>query len=165
MPFASSGKIYKCKYWDSPAKKNLSSGRHKGYYQTCGSKECLGKPYKDPIVNDKKRCSKLSICEHCNKPYTRTSFRQKWCAECVPNERFRAIMRRYKISYTEFNKMLSLIKGICPICLKREATMVDHDHSTGKVRGIICSHCNTAPHLVEDEDALLRAKDYLNVHK
>jgi len=35
-----------------------------------------------------------------------------------------------------------LMKQMCQICNKRKGCEFDHDHSTGKLRGVICSGCN-----------------------
>lgn len=43
---------------------------------------------------------------------------------------------------------------------------VDHDHSTGKVRGLLCNNCNTAIALLnEDPDRMESAKEYVRKHK
>lgn len=57
MPFKPSGKLFKCKYCDKPAKINYYGIKrlHKGYLRTCGSKECLNRQYSDRYVNNKKR--------------------------------------------------------------------------------------------------------------
>lgn len=64
-------------------------------------------------------------------------------------------------------------KGYCKTCGKEECItasfrdpevsrkVVDHDHKTGRVRGVICNGCNMALHLVENEERLQRALDYL----
>ena len=50
----------------------------------------------------------------------------------------------------------------CPICLIRAATVTDHDHATGIVRGRLCPQCNTGIGLLGDErDRLARAILYL----
>jgi len=59
-------------------------------------------------------------------------------------------IRRYGITLSEYDKMLSDQNGVCKICgsgdSKRSGQylMVDHCHSTGKVRGLLCSPCNSA---------------------
>ena len=51
---------------------------------------------------------------------------------------------------------------ICPICQDKRAEHVDHDHETGRVRGILCFACNAALGQMRDRpDALRRAADYL----
>lgn len=48
-------RVRKCKYCDKLAAINrTAAGRHKGYYRTCGSPECIVRQYSDPAVNVKK---------------------------------------------------------------------------------------------------------------
>jgi hypothetical protein len=57
--------------------------------------------------------------------------------------------------------------GKCAVCGKlnnegRRRLAVDHDHKTGKVRGLLCGNCNTALGLVkEDPEILSLLADYL----
>ena len=48
--------------------------------------------------------------------------------------------------------MLDFQKGVCAICKKTarngKRLEVDHDHVTGKVRGLLCRNCNVAVGLV-----------------
>lgn len=48
------------------------------------------------------------------------------------------ITRRYGIDIATFEQMPKRQKGKCALCGKRRAIHVDHDHATGKVRGILC---------------------------
>ncbi len=61
--------------------------------------------------------------------------------------------------------MEGLIKeqgGVCAICLTGKPEHVDHDHRTGKVRGILCFNCNGGLGQMRDRvDVLLAAVDYL----
>jgi hypothetical protein len=63
------------------------------------------------------------------------------------------------------------VDGRCEICGKSDAQngkllAVDHDHETGKLRGLLCGQCNTVLGLVKDEPAvLLRAAEYLRGHR
>lgn len=79
--------------------------------------------------------------------------------------------RRHKIyglTEEEFLLMKSSQNGSCAICgssqeqgLKRELD-VDHCHSTGEIRGLLCNNCNRGiGHLQDDPDILLRAYEYL----
>lgn len=58
--------------------------------------------------------------------------------------------RRYGITRDQFNAALDAHGGGCGICgkwLDRKAprkTHVDHDHKTGRVRGVLCMQCNTS---------------------
>lgn len=68
----------------------------------------------------------------------------------------------YGISLSDWNKMYDSQNGLCKICKKRQATETDHDHNTGKVRGILCKTCNVGIGFFQDDAAMLRAAlDYL----
>lgn len=50
----------------------------------------------------------------------------------------------------------------CPICLKRDADVWDHDHGTDEVRGRICGFCTRGMGcFFDDLEAMQRAIDYL----
>ena len=59
--------------------------------------------------------------------------------------------------------------GLCPICRKRPAVHVDHDHKTDKVRAILCEMCNGGlgqfkDSLEDDIGVMERAMEYLVAH-
>ena len=72
--------------------------------------------------------------------------------------------RKLGYSYAE---MLATQEGRCAICLQPDSGRmrngrpmdfhVDHNHTTGKVRALLCHHCNTALGGFRDSPALLRA--------
>jgi hypothetical protein len=165
MPFKKSDINYKCRWCDKPAKHNIVKGVNKGYCSTCGSKECLKKQYKDQAVNQKKKYRNRQIierCKHCKELFIKESYNQKWCNICVPDKAARAIIQRYGISHPEYLEMLK-INLKCPICWRKlDNPIIDHDHKTGKIRGMICQHCNTSLNVIEDKDKLKRALNYLN---
>lgn len=83
-------------------------------------------------------------------------------------EREDNIMRKqYGISTEQFAELLEFQGGGCAICAKpieniRRRMNIDHDHETNKVRGILCTGCNTGlGHLGDNIDGLKRALYYL----
>jgi hypothetical protein len=44
----------------------------------------------------------------------------------------------------DFERMLAEQNGLCAICCEAPAVHVDHDHETGRVRGLLCFNCNGA---------------------
>jgi len=71
-----------------------------------------------------------------------------------------------------FSELLLKQNNVCAICSNPETSKryrslsVDHDHSTGKIRGLLCSNCNRALGLLKDDILVLKkAIDYLNENK
>lgn len=84
-------------------------------------------------------------------------------------ERYANLLRRYGLSADMYDKMYDKFDGGCWICLTGLAQIgqpaskgpyVDHDHASGKVRGLLCPRCN---HLVHgfDEGLMERVKQYV----
>lgn len=74
--------------------------------------------------------------------------------------------RRYGITKDIYYKMLEAQYWCCRICLSPikddKRTHIDHDHSTNKVRSLLCGNCNSGLGLLKDSKFLLsRAKAYL----
>ena len=62
--------------------------------------------------------------------------------------------------------------GLCHICggqgeqNKRPGLVMDHNHTTGKLRSLICSHCNVGLGMFKENPILLRAAiAYLKEHE
>ena len=63
--------------------------------------------------------------------------------------RSRHLKSNYNITIKDFNKMLEEQEYCCAICGTKDPGgngrfHVDHNHCTGKVRGLLCHHCNTS---------------------
>ena len=76
----------------------------------------------------------------------------------------------YGISIADYEEMLTDQSGRCAICgvlpLPDRNLHVDHDHATGRVRGLLCRRCNTSlGQFDEDEQRLRRAAQYLEEHR
>lgn len=58
----------------------------------------------------------------------------------------------YNLSIEDFNNLLELQGNVCAICKKESNDLVvDHCHTTNKVRGILCQHCNRALGMLQDD--------------
>jgi hypothetical protein len=76
--------------------------------------------------------------------------------------RNRHLNRAYGISDEVFQQMVVDQGGRCLICRRKRKLCVDHCHTTGKVRGLLCQPCNKGiGALRDDPELVLRAAEYL----
>jgi hypothetical protein len=73
-----------------------------------------------------------------------------------------ALRKNHGITLEEWDRILESQGGHCAVCDRRceddgRRLSVDHDHATGKIRGILCSRHNIALGQCEDESAQLAA--------
>jgi len=77
--------------------------------------------------------------------------------------------KRYKITKQQYEAKAKQQNGVCAICgcpqpetnKKTNKLTVDHNHKTGKVRGLLCTKCNLKLGCIEDAEFVKRAKIYL----
>lgn len=61
--------------------------------------------------------------------------------------------------------MLSEQNGRCANCAKESKLVVDHSHTTGRVRQLLCNKCNTGLGAFEDDALRMRnAVAYVHLH-
>lgn len=105
-------------------------------------------------------------------PATYSARAQKVYRKLRPNEFKGYDLKRYfGISAEEYQEMHNAQGGLCMICRKPEtavirgklaALAVDHCHTKGRVRGLLCSQCNTGLGCFKDDPAALRrAAEYI----
>lgn len=77
------------------------------------------------------------------------------------------IKRRYKLAPEKITEFLGAQDYKCAICqvpFLKEGELyrfvIDHDHNTGKVRGLLCSACNTGLGQFEDDPKIIRNAFY-----
>lgn len=81
------------------------------------------------------------------------------------------LQRNYGITLEDYDDMLLDQKGVCAICGTDDPKgkgrfHVDHCHTTGKVRGLLCHHCNVGlGHFEDNIERLLDAIEYLRAGK
>lgn len=87
---------------------------------------------------------------------------------CPKKNRKKKLFTRYRLTVEDYEQMAADQGGVCAICRKaptKRALAVDHDHITGKVRGLLCSPCNMGLGSFRDEPVLLAtAMQYLQTH-
>lgn len=79
---------------------------------------------------------------------------------------------KYGVSLEEYAEKLTAQNGVCAICTNPETSLrrgtiksldVDHNHDSGQVRGLLCSACNAALGLLQEDKERLQAMiNYLN---
>ncbi len=129
----------------------------------CGEYKSLGEFHKHHSA----RAGRLNECKSCTRLRSRDSFTR----------------RRYGLSQQDYDALYAAQKGMCAICggegtaiiagpgsLKRTARhfpllYVDHDHITGRVRGLLCHSCNSGLGSFKDNvETLSAAIAYLAKH-
>lgn len=80
--------------------------------------------------------------------------------------KFASLRWKYGLSASDYRGMICSQKGRCAICKHSMKTPhVDHDHRTGKVRGLLCLKCNVVLGMAGDnKNLLMRAVAYLEKH-
>jgi len=96
---------------------------------------------------------------------SRTAAWQRRNPDAGRNARY---LRKYGISLPEYLRLVREQEGCCAGCgaepfLGDKNLDVDHDHKTGKVRGLLCGDCNRAVGLLQDSSVVAsRIVKYLN---
>lgn len=78
--------------------------------------------------------------------------------------RKRIRLMRYGLTVAEYDAMVNRQKGLCAICGRDPdyELVVDHDHETGTVRGLLCQGCNAGlAYLGDGVEPLEKALAYL----
>lgn len=133
------------------------------------SKDCFG--------FDRRRSRLMRRCKECRTAAARAwrksrpdYEKQRYQAEKV-STRERHLVRKYGVDLSAYNALLEKQGGKCAICDAPEKQQfkgvfhVDHCHTTGRVRGLLCRGCNHMLGVVRDDPKILqRAIDYLT-HK
>ena len=93
---------------------------------------------------------------------TKSGF-DSWCRSCRSTYRNGINRGKFRdvISDEELLKLKAEVTE-CVICGANEKLVVDHDHKTGKIRGLLCNHCNRGLGHFRDDPMLLEfATQYL----
>lgn len=135
--------------------------------------------------------AKTRVCRTCNVEKPRSEFSpdyrsyhqiQTQCKACKrawmkqdrinrPETYKHRDLNMYGLTIEKYKTLLKLQGGVCAICKGKEKTKrgylhVDHNHETGKVRGLLCQNCNKGIGLFKEKESnLFWAIFYLRGHK
>lgn len=130
---------------------------------------------RDKVPNPK---WKSSICIDCENKKKREHYKANAPAYILRTTEWRKanpdtryahhLSQKFGMKIETYEEMVKAQNSACAICKKPERRgnkrlSIDHCHSTGKVRGLLCSNCNTSLGLVaEDITTLTEMINYLN---
>jgi len=126
----------------------------------------------------KLRSGLMSRCKKCMSAYFKVWYAtNKNSPEWVARKRLRGerrrehTLRKFGLTSATYDALLEKQKGVCAICKKPEEAerkgrvfnlAVDHNHRTGKIRGLLCCRCNRLLGRIENNpDWLAQALEYL----
>jgi len=133
-----------------------------GFTNKC--KECRNQYYRD------KTKEKPEIYGYGKRNAKSKEKRREYYArpEVVKRMRNAYFIKTFEITLDQYDKMLSDQQGKCKICgrlggdIRIERLVVDHNHVTDKIRGLLCQSCNRGMGLLKDSLEILgKAINYL----
>lgn len=154
------GKCGPCQASDSYHRKNPNALKKPiGHHGKWAGKQCeCGKPV---------HCKNLCV----------VCYRKQYKApKPTPDQnRARRIKHRYGITVEKYEAMVAERGNLCDICGQPPTgnntrahwggkLCIDHDHDTGKVRGLLCNNCNLTVGYGKTAGILERASSYLRLH-
>lgn len=135
-------------------------------------------------IANRKYSRENPTCTECGSALSSDNWWPSWASMFVPicipcgkerhalidtkeKQKNRALRNTYGITLTEYNAMLAKQDNKCAICgntaiLEHRAFHVDHCHTSGKIRGILCNGCNAGlGHFKDDPLILEKAAAYI----
>lgn len=147
--------------------------------KTC--KRCnIEKNLSDFFTNIKRKDGVSTYCKPCQLEYQRLRYHAPESYERNKMDRNIYLKNRkdstrkwylkttYGLTPEEYQALYDKTDGKCYICLEEKDYYlhVDHNHSTGKVRGLLCNHCNRGIGMLrENINTLKSAIEYLNYYE
>ena len=140
-------------YWND-------NNRHDGLRKYC--KDCVRIRKRGWYQNNK---GKIAVSRNASRPWATEKFkeyRREW-----------QLRNRYGITQEQFDAIVAEQCGGCAICGNKAASNqkgdtlhVDHCHSTGEVRGLLCNRCNVGLANFRDDPVILeKAAQYLRADR
>lgn len=140
-------------------------------------KRCeIGRPIVDFHVAKGCHDDRRPVCKFCIRKYQKKRYPTVAKVRCAKQREYNArnplanrrgnLMKSYGITLEQYNIMFESQGGVCLICgcpeiIKRKGKIknlaVDHNHITGKVRGLLCQKCNQALGLLNENPVVIKS--------
>ena len=131
------------------------------------------KPREQFFKNKSKAQGITAACKPCHQDIRRRLIKEGKMIDKKPHGHYKAytqnwtLEKKYGITVEQFDEMRVKQEYRCWICHKHESELgkilhIDHNHATGKVRALLCMHCNHAiGSFKENVNSLENAINYL----
>ena len=145
---------------------NREKGQHRNFCHDC-EKNWIRQYHKSPQGKEKGQewiANNKEKIEEYKRLYRQDAIKQE---RSKVYHRARWLKENFNMTVDDYMVMYETQKGQCAICGSdqngnRKNFCIDHEHETGKVRGLLCHNCNVSVGLMKDSPALLRqAAEYL----
>ena len=116
----------------------------------------------------------IKLCKWCSADFLPVAPSHLFCSDSCrdDNHTNTYYVKKYGVGIKYVRELFEKQGGVCAICKKTGFKMLDthmsgvnldHDHKTGRVRGLLCHNCNRGLGLFQDNpDILLAAREYLS---
>jgi len=104
-----------------------------------------------------------SWCKDCDREYHKKYHREHKSPERLDYLTNWRLQEKFNLTLEEYERMFEEQKGVCAICSnppKNNRLHVDHDHDTGKIRGLLCAPCNSFLGRINEDTS--KVDSYLN---
>ena len=112
-----------------------------------------------------------TICKKCKSEWGKSYYQKNKKSILLKQKKWnrkKDLKKKFNITLDQYGEMLNNQNGVCAICKRKnkKTLAVDHNHSTGRIRGLLCGNCNWAIGLfLEDIGILTSAIEYLSKEK
>lgn len=125
---------------------------------SCGVEKSLAENFRLQKAANRPNAYYSSWCRQCHGAYVK---KYQSSPGYQKAKRRKQVLKLYGLNADVYQNMMDAQGSACAICRGTEASgkhlAVDHCHSTGRVRGLLCSSCNQTLGKMKDSPALLRA--------
>jgi hypothetical protein len=133
----------------------------------CCTKCFLDKPLDQFVKSKTTKSGYRGLCKECFNAYYAKRRVEKYDQVRAYEKKFhyeRRLKYEYNITKEEIESLRRQQDNKCAICRSEVKLVIDHNHNTGKVRGLLCNNCNTGLGQFKDNSFLLmKAYDYLEL--